>query len=702
MLEKTIGRTKLRKLGDDCMLLMDKVTEFNDIGTKKKIERIYDNLANAVRKVQLANELMNKEIICVTGLQGSGKSTLMKNFYELPYDTLVISEGRGEKFPVIITEKEDCHEPTMYRVVLVKTENGIEQCEEKITSEEFKKIAKGEIGEAGVTSKTMYLEVQVPYKRLNTDAVSFLLLPGYEKEKKEYWQNLLDFSVQCSDTAIFLYSDTDFASAENEKLRKDIEARFQNKKIVYGITYSDDRDQKKNNELRENCIRVMNIPSYEEDRVICVGSYTDKAENEKWIKKLTSALENYCINKEDAETKCKDYMKEMIDDIESQLFSVEEIIDESMDEDEYEEIKNSKKINEFTKRKNKLKKVVEKELDKCIEHACNKSLEKLDTILDDKKKAKELGLDERTINQVKNFMGIGNENQKVAKRRVEYCIKDDSENEYGYLVAVKNAANSILLVSKDQSMTKTIIENKVGLLSDTPESKEQLMIASKSLYDDMATLLKTDRTGDVLLKNTNEKEIMDVLAECSAYYFCNSFSELIAGKPETLDLTSNLTLMDVESAAWNGKRFAMSIFGVLGAADYFPDGKFDGDAFQNIGEVISTMNVPLKTATGIFAVATATGKIWEKWRDMNKKNKEIMKKEIENIYAAAKNVFLDSYDDAMERIEDLLRNNIERDYGLNRDSVAQHNSKVQIEKIKSDLVEIRKELKNNGQFGYIF
>lgn len=50
MLEKTIGRTKLRKLGDDCMLLMDKVTEFNDIGTKKKIERIWKYLKGAHKR----------------------------------------------------------------------------------------------------------------------------------------------------------------------------------------------------------------------------------------------------------------------------------------------------------------------------------------------------------------------------------------------------------------------------------------------------------------------------------------------------------------------------------------------------------------------------------------------------------------------------------------------------------------------------
>lgn len=42
--------------------------------------------------------MMGKGIICISGLQGAGKSTLMKNFYGLSDEYFNIKTGVGEKF----------------------------------------------------------------------------------------------------------------------------------------------------------------------------------------------------------------------------------------------------------------------------------------------------------------------------------------------------------------------------------------------------------------------------------------------------------------------------------------------------------------------------------------------------------------------------------------------------------------------------
>ena len=114
------------------------------------------------------------------------------------------------------------------------------------------------------------------------------------------------------------------------------------------------------------------------------------------------------------------------------------------------------------------------------------------------------------------------------------------------------------------------------------------------------------------------------------------------------------------------------------------------------------MSTPLKVLTGAFVATRASGMIWEKWKNMTEIEDNAIKRQIKNIYAAAKNAVLDAYDEAMEKIEERLRSNLEVDYGLNSDSIAKHNAKVQVEKILNDIIDIRKEIKSNGTFGYIF
>ena len=82
----------------------------------------------------------------------------------------------------------------------------------------------------------MYLELRVPYKHLNNESYAFMLLPGFEK-KNDYWRSLIDFSVKCSDTSIFVFNESSFSKYDNQVLLDKIHERF-GESLIYAISQS--------------------------------------------------------------------------------------------------------------------------------------------------------------------------------------------------------------------------------------------------------------------------------------------------------------------------------------------------------------------------------------------------------------------------------------------------------------------------------
>jgi ABC-type cobalamin/Fe3+-siderophores transport system ATPase subunit len=58
---------------------------------------VFSDLMRGIRKIIIASELSGNNIDCITGMQGVGKTTLLKNLYALGEDQLNITIGRGEK-----------------------------------------------------------------------------------------------------------------------------------------------------------------------------------------------------------------------------------------------------------------------------------------------------------------------------------------------------------------------------------------------------------------------------------------------------------------------------------------------------------------------------------------------------------------------------------------------------------------------------
>lgn len=278
----------LQNLENNCFELLNATTGMISGSNEKSMGKSHQNIVRALRKIVIANEMMGKGIICISGLQGAGKSTLMKNFYGLSDEYFNIKTGVGEKIPVFICENGECKGPEMYAMTLEKQDAGTYiRKNVKMNAEDFRNASSGEETNLNI----MYLELRVPYKHLNNESYAFMLLPGFEK-KNDYWRSLIDFSVKCSDTSIFVFNESSFSKYDNQVLLDKIHERF-GESLIYAISQSD-LSEDNNATVKNTCIDVMKISKGEEDRVICVGEYENETDNERWIVELKRAIEKYC------------------------------------------------------------------------------------------------------------------------------------------------------------------------------------------------------------------------------------------------------------------------------------------------------------------------------------------------------------------------------------------------------------------------
>ena len=282
--------------------------------------RMARELMGSVRKIKLASLMYERTLICVSGMQGAGKTTLMKHFYGLDDDYLNISLERGEEIPVFITEKEDMtadKKPELYAIQIMKDENGeYHQQELEMSPEEFREASKG------TNAATLYLELRVPHKHEGNEKTSFVLLPGFEA-RKSYRETLVDFAISSSDAAIFAFDGRLLSQQDNYRHLKELAEKF-GAHIIYAITRSDSAVDG-NAAVRETFMQEMKIEN--ENQVVCTGAYAEPEMNEEWIRQLDNAIKRYGCTSMRSQENNIDYLKDEIDVIRGKLSEIEEILE---------------------------------------------------------------------------------------------------------------------------------------------------------------------------------------------------------------------------------------------------------------------------------------------------------------------------------------------------------------------------------------
>ncbi len=678
---KNITLKELQDLVEDSTKLLKYVVKIDSGQDIEKINKACEDIMGSLRKVIIANELQERQIICISGLQGAGKTTLMQKFYDIPENILNISMGQGERIPIIIHESKECKKSIeMYTRELVKENNEYSVRRREVESDEFIEASKGS-NSINRNITTMYLELSLPYKYIKNEITAFMLLPGFEK-KHDYWRNLIDFSIKCSDAAVFVFNESSFSRADNAVILDEIKKKFENN-LIYVISRAD-QSPDDNKEVKNTCIETMKIPSAEKDRVVCTGIYPEDEKNEKWRKQFMDAIDRYCRPPLDFQGKCSEYIYKEMEKIINKIDEIQTCV--VVDKEIQLKKENSGILEAFDKKTEKGKKMFKKNIEDAVLMAENDSLKKIEQYF---KETTTKG----TLKGIKRaIFGESAKDIIELKNVVLDSLNDDSGKPYIYRSLIKSADNVIGSLQDNNTIKKHILtDGTQDNISDEEARNTQLYEAKNEYVMDIAHFIDGNNNDE--LKSSME-ELAQGLADMTAYYYTQNMIYCVnpeCGKGIELE-KSHLTLDQIVKSAKDTKLFGASILGLV-AADVVKDGELNGIAA--IGKALNIPSGVLFAGTGALLALGAGTAIT---RDLNRMHCMDYGMACNTVYAIYKNIasqIVNSYNDYVEFVRDNLERSLIKKTKINASIDAGYNMQMALNRIRASVEKTRDAARND-------
>lgn len=658
-----------------CICLLSLTEKLRREELTKDAHKYAEQLFPSLRKLFIASMMHNKQLICISGLQGAGKTTLMKNFYGIDDDFMNVSLGRGERVPVLITEC-NVSEPHITAISIKKDLNGTyTETEIILQKDEIVHATKGE------DPSIMYIELNVPYKHTYNEGVSFLLLPGFEKNN-EYWNDLIDFSVNSSDAAVFVFNETSFSNAQNEDYLTRIEKKF-GSNVVYAISGSD-CSLDDNEQVKKTCIDVLKVKESESDRVVCVGQYSDPDKNSAWISSFKSAIDKYAMFETQVSQKTDNYIYEELLKINDILGNILNVLN---DGDIIEEIDyhNHSLLKSFdaaiAEKRKELARMISGEFEKAKECSVNYI-------------AQQVGAKPWYKNLKKTFFGVNVNEQyiethkmiKASLKEGDVCLPDK------YLgIAI---SRSIHIIESPQNNKP----NQLQLLVDIVEKDGQLILIdsenTKSAISDVCSLIQLPNKNSehYTIQNANPKRVLKAIAELSTYYYGLKSYDCLAEKTAGLAFyepaKSNLKGSDVLEGAESSKKFALGVAGIMGV-DLLADG-----SVNLISQIATSCSVALPYAAAAAVLIVGAGGASAVMKDINRMQRtdfESARMVVVEIYDNIQREALERFDIFSNQVRDRIEDNLADLGGGRKTIVANYNAKVEVNILMDLLSEITEE-----------
>ena len=659
---KMISITEIQNITEHCMKILSCTEYLRRDEATKEAYTFAEGIFGSIRKLFIASMMYNKTLICVSGLQGAGKTTLMRNFYNLDSKFLDPTRGRGERVPVLITEKKDIKTPKMYAIKIDKDNDGFYyQREIELSADEYLSASKGE------DSKIMYLELFVPYTHTNNEGISFMLLPGFEK-KNDYWNNLIEFSVNSSDAAVFVFNETSFSNADNDKYLSRIESKF-GKNLVYAISGSDGSPDD-NAEVKQTCIKTLSIPISESDRVVCVGSYTDESKNQAWIKNFKDALEKYAYRETQQFQRNSEYLYKEILIIKENLYQILGILnnDSSAEMKDYHD---DALLKAFDKAVKKKRKAFEENLDIEFEISKGESGKNLEQLFTDRPK----------LGAVKRFFFGSSVKEQFTETR-EMVEKSLKYNGDCYLPDKHlGLALQRSLIALDQPEDRTDMSR---LIDTKKEDGKTLLLTdgekTQAMAGDIRNLLADNSQTKVnyTLQSTSPKKVLGAVAEIGTYYYSlESYNEVAESTGLSYYEPSQTQLVPdkVIDGAKSSKKFVAGMAGMMGI-DLIGDG-----SINMVSQIAASLGVAAPVAGAAAIAIIGAGAASVVMKDLNRMQREDFQSArlaVNGVYDDLKIDALKKFDTYMERLRDRIEDNLTELSGDGKKVIVEYNAKVEI------------------------
>lgn len=683
---KMISLSDIQTVSRHCINLLSRTESLRIINEDayKKAEELFPLL----RKLFIASMMHDKRLICISGLQGAGKTTLMKNFYGIEGDFMNVSLGRGERVPVLITEGR-VNEPHIHAIAVRKNGSGEYSKTEIIyQSDETDEIIRATTGE----DKTiMYIEIIVPYRHTNDEGVSFMLLPGFEKNN-EYWNNLIEFSVNSSDAAVFVFNETSFSNAENEGYLSKIETRF-GANVVYAISGSDS-SLDDNAQVKNTCMEVLKVK--EPDRVICVGQYNDTEKNNAWIADFKAALDKYALFEPQVKQKTASYINNELLKFKDTLYCILRILNGYDEEYEATDYQNHKLLEAYDSVILTQRKKLAKHISEEFEYAKERSKEMV---------SKQFINESWSKNLKKTFFGTSVKDYIETQKRIKSSLYDENNKclpDFHLGNAILKSINVL-----DQPNGK----NALQLLLETNEKEDgkTALVESertKTAIDDVRALIQVPNNNVERseIHCDDEKRLLKAVAEIATYYYgftsYNSLAETTTGLVYYEPAKSHITGDDILKGAESSKKFAIGLAGVMGV-DILGDG-----TLNLISQIATSFSVSLPIAGAAAVLIVGTGAATAVLKDINRMQREDFesaKMAIFSIYDNIQQEAMERFDVFTNEVRERIEDNLADLGGGRKNRVSILNAKIEVKKLLDILKDITKEyLKQSHGIGTYF
>jgi hypothetical protein len=257
-------------------------------------ERLKAELPLLMRRLLLAEVLGNTSILAIGGSQGAGKTTLLRSLYATAneeFKWLDPNEGRGEKLPVLILEDSShkCVQGAVRR--LKQVGDRYELVTEEVDVAAFQKAI------SDPDLDVLLPVLKVPQRYFSRSNQAWLLLPGYEPQKRENktWQELMRQALVGATGCVVVTDETRMANQEQVKIVNDMlsnELRGAQALVVISKTEGARGKAERLKELRATAGKVFGVPPESTDRwVICTGA-DDSGYIDEWLPRMKAAVDD--------------------------------------------------------------------------------------------------------------------------------------------------------------------------------------------------------------------------------------------------------------------------------------------------------------------------------------------------------------------------------------------------------------------------